>query len=138
VFFGPTTAGTVNGTLSLNDNAPGSPQLVTLTGIGTFLQISPTQINFGSVRVGKSSNPTKVTLTNTGTGSLQVASVTITGSNVGDFTQTNGCTAPLKSKRSCSVSVTFSPKTTGARSANVTIVDGSGVTQNVPLTGTGK
>jgi hypothetical protein len=138
VFFGPTTAGAVNGTLALNDNAPGSPQLVTLSGAGTFLKLSPTQINFGAVRVGKSSNPTMITLTNTGQSSMQVGSVTITGTNIGDFSQSNGCTTPLKKNGSCSVSVTFSPKTTGARSANVTIVDGSGVSQNVPLSGTGK
>jgi hypothetical protein len=111
---------------------------VTLSGTGTFLKVSPPQINFGSVRIGKSSNPSKITLTNTGTSSLTVASISITGSNVGDFSQSNGCTTPLKKNGSCSVSVTFSPQTTGARSANVTIVDGSGVSQNVLLGGTGK
>jgi phospholipase C len=138
VFFGPTSAGVVSGTLSLIDNAPGSPQTVTLSGTGTFLKISPTQIDFGSVRVGKSSNPTKVTLTNTGKSSLTVASISITGSNVGDFSQSNGCTSPLRQNGTCTVSVTFTPKTTGARSANLTMVDGSGVTQSVALSGVGK
>jgi hypothetical protein len=47
VWFTPTASGTRNGTLSISDNASGSPQTVALTGIGTaaFTLSSPSAVN---------------------------------------------------------------------------------------------
>ncbi|HTQ87481.1 MAG TPA: choice-of-anchor D domain-containing protein, partial [Candidatus Solibacter sp.] len=41
VTFTPTTTGTRNGTLTITDNAPGSPHLVSLSGIGATISIAP-------------------------------------------------------------------------------------------------
>jgi hypothetical protein len=41
VFFDPTTSGPRTGTLTINDNSPGSPQTVALTGIGQDFSIAP-------------------------------------------------------------------------------------------------
>jgi hypothetical protein len=56
---------------------------------------------------------------------------------MGDFGQTNNCTS-LAPGRSCSVAVTFTPTTTGYRSADLTVTDNTQAgTNTVPLMGTG-
>ena len=41
VTFSPTTMGTVNGTLMITDNAPNSPQIVPLSGLGATFTLAP-------------------------------------------------------------------------------------------------
>ncbi len=79
----------------------------------------------------------KITLTNNGTTSLQVSSVTISGTNAGDFNQRNTCSSPLAPGGTCTISVVFSPTAVGARSATLSIVSADGGNQTVPLSGTG-
>ena len=52
-------------------------------------------IDFGSQPVGTASSPSPITLTNSGTASLTVSSVTVTGANATDFAQTNNCVGTL-------------------------------------------
>ena len=66
VKFHPTTKGVFHGAVSVTDNAPGSPQKVPLTGTGTFVQLSPAKLNFGTQPVGTRSLAKKITLTNKG------------------------------------------------------------------------
>ena len=86
------TAGAVgarSGTLSLSDDAPGSPQTVGLTGTGvnaSAVRLSATTITFAGETVGTASTPQSVTLTNTGNVTLNIASIAVTGTNAGDFT----------------------------------------------------
>jgi hypothetical protein len=47
VTFSPTQRGSRTATLSVPDNAPGSPQTVSLGGTGTVVQLNPTGWNFG-------------------------------------------------------------------------------------------
>src|SRR5439155_1632992 len=68
--FRPTASGTRTAALSVSDNAAGSPQKVTLSGIGTTAKLSPTSLSFGSVEVGTASTAETVTLTNVGTTAL--------------------------------------------------------------------
>ena len=137
--FKPTSSGTKTGTVSITDNAAGSPHTVSLTGVGTVVSFSPTSLNFGTVTVGTSSAPQTVTLTNNASGqALSVTGVALTGANLGDFSQTNNCSS-VPAKGTCTITVTFTPTATGARSANVQISDnGGGSPQLVPLSGTGQ
>ena len=66
VKFHPTTKDVFHGTVSVTDNAPGSPQKVPLTGTGTFVQLLPTKLNFGTQPVGTRSLAKTITLTNKG------------------------------------------------------------------------
>jgi hypothetical protein len=50
VAFTPTDKGTVNGTLSVSDDAVGSPQTVELSGTGTAVVLSPTALTSGMRR----------------------------------------------------------------------------------------
>jgi hypothetical protein len=79
-----------------------------------------------------------VTLTNTGSVTLNISGITITGTDSGDFVQTNTCDSSVAAGKQCTISVTFQPKAKGTRSAAVSISDdGGGSPQKVPLSGTG-
>jgi len=84
--------------------------------------------------VGTSSSAQSVTLSNTGSATLSITSITVSG----DFSQTNTCGSSLAASASCTLSVTFKPTATGTRTGAVTITDNaSPATQTVSLTGTG-
>jgi hypothetical protein len=138
VYFTANQIGPRTNTLSFFDNAPGSPQQVgfTATVINPKDSFNPNPVNFGMVKQGHSKS-VNVTITNTGTTLLTITGVSITGTDMSDFGQRNNCTS-LAPNRSCQVSVTFTPSTTGYRSADLTVTDNTQAgTTNVPLTGTG-
>jgi len=138
VTFKPTTIGTASGSISITDNAPSSPQTISLQGTGTDVQLGPVRLNFGNQTVGTTSGRKIITLTNKGTVTLSISGITITGTNPGDFAQVNNCSTSLAAGASCSIAVTFTPTATGARFADVSVGDnGGGSPQQVPLAGTG-
>ena len=105
---------------------------------GPFVALSPSSYNFGNQAVGTTSSAAPITLTNTGNATLNITSVTIAGTNSGDFTQTNNCGPTVAAGASCTLSVTFTPTVVGAETGVVTITDNaSPATQTVSLTGTG-
>jgi hypothetical protein len=107
-------------------------------GLSPFVNLSPPSYNFGNQVVGTTSSAAPITLTNTGNATLNITSVTIAGTNSGDFSQTNTCGASLAANASCTLSVTFTPTASGLRSGSLTITDSaSPATQSVSLTGTG-
>jgi hypothetical protein len=141
VTFTPTATGGRVASLSISDNVSGSPQAVSLSGIGTapVISLSPASVNFGNQLVTTTSPATAITLTNTGTGSLIVSSLAITGANAGDFAFTSG-TLPITiaAKASTTVNVTFTPSATGSRTASLSITANTGSSAyTVPLSGTG-
>jgi hypothetical protein len=138
VAFHPKARGTRTASLSISDNAAGSPQTVALSGAATVVTLSAASINFGNESVGKTSAPNTLTLTNTAKLALTVDSITITGTDPGDFAQTNTCGTGIAAGANCSISVTFTPTQKGNRSATLSVADsGGGSPQTVSLTGTG-
>ena len=136
--FQPTTIGILPGAVSITDNALGKTQKIALTGIGTYIQLSPASLNFGNQPVGTKSLPKKITLSNKGSIAVSVTSILVTGSSAGDFAQTNTCGNTVAAGASCFVTVTFTPSTTGTRTAVISVSDnGGGSPQRVSLTGTG-
>ena len=139
ITFTPTATGTRNGTLTIIDNAAGSPQQVALTGSGVtasgpVASLSLTSLSFGNQVVNTSSPVQTITLSNPGKASLTITLVGISG----DFTQTNTCGTSLTAGTSCVLTVTFTPATTGALGGTLSITDNaSGSPQQVALTGTG-
>jgi phospholipase C len=137
VTFTPTDSGSRTGTVSIIDNASGSPHTVALSGKGTFLGYNPPGLDFGNQQVGTSSNFKTVTLKNTGTVSLPIT-INLTGANAGDFSKATNCAASLAPNASCVVRVTFTPTQSGARSAGLSVTDANaGATIKVNLTGNG-
>ena len=138
VKFHPKIKGVQKGSVNVKDNAPGSPQKVPLTGTGTFVLLTPTKLNFGTQPVGTRSLAKKITLTNKGDAAVSITSIVITGTDSGDFAETNNCGKQVASGASCFIKVTFKPLTKGRRTADVSVYDnGGGSPQQVGLTGTG-
>lgn len=137
VSFTPTTAGLRSGELTIDDNAPGSPQYLALSGTGTppTASASPASLSFSSQVAGVTSTAQAVKLTNTSSGPLSISSI----STSGDFAQTNNCGGSLAGGASCTINVTFTPTAAGSRSGTLSIADDAGNSpQTVALTGSGE
>jgi hypothetical protein len=77
-------------------------------------------------------------LNNTGNAALTLSSLALTGTNAGDFAQTNNCGSSIAAGANCTISVTFTPTASGTRTAAVTLTDNAtGSPRTVCLTGTG-
>jgi len=143
VTFTPSATGGRGATLSITDNAGGSPHTVSLSGTGTApsASLSPTSLTFSSQTVNTSSSGQSVTLTNGGTAPLSISSIGFTGTNPGDFAQSTTCPmspSTLAASSSCTITVTFTPTTTGVRSASLSIADtASGSPHTAAVSGTG-
>jgi sugar lactone lactonase YvrE len=102
--------------------------------------LSTSSISFPSEGTGVASPAQNVTIKNNGFGTaLAISKVAIGGTDTKDFAiSSNACGSSLLAGSSCTIGVTFTPTTTGSRSATLTITDNaSGGSQNVSLTGTG-
>jgi hypothetical protein len=117
-------------TLTIDDNALGSPQTVALTAkvIDPRARPSTWHLNFGTVKVGMNSMQ-PVTLFNPGGTALAIDSIAIAGANPGDFSETNNCSSTLQPKQSCTINVTFKPTEKNLRFASLVISDNA---QNGP------
>jgi hypothetical protein len=101
---------------------------------------APTSLTFAAQAIGATSDPQSITVTNTGNAPLFINSAATRGTNALDFTQvSDGCSGlTLPVGTSCSVSITFSPTASGARSGTFILTDNAAASpQTVPLTGTG-
>jgi len=135
VTFSPTQTGPASGTLTIVAGAIGSPYVISLSGTGQTPApvLSATTLQFNSVGVNSTSSPLSLTIT-ASQAALALQSITTTG----DFAQTNTCPSSLAVGAFCTVNVTFTPTTTGARQGTLVLSDnGSGSPQTVPLSGTG-
>jgi len=138
--FAPSASGARSGTLTIADNASGSPQAVSLTGTGTApaASFSPAALSFGTQKVGTTSAQKTVKLSNAGTAPLTITSIVVTGTNRSDFSQTNNCPSTINPGANCSIKVTFKPAATGNRTGAITVTDNaSGSPQAVGLKGSG-
>lgn len=104
----------------------------------TTASLSTTSLAFGNQNVGTTSQPQVVTLTNIGSSTLVIKHIDINGANSKDFAQTNNCGMSLPADSSCNISVTFTPKAKGLRTASLNVgYQGVGSPQSVALSGTG-
>ncbi len=105
--FRPSQSGAETAYISIADSATGSPQLVNMTGTGVSsslsVSLSTTSLSFGSQNIGTTSAGQNVTLTNTGSAALSISSIAVTGSNNGDFAQTNSCGSSLAAGANCTL-----------------------------------
>ena len=140
--FKPTAAGIRSATLVIRDSDPSSPQSVNLRGTGTAVRLSAKSLNLGPQRVDTSSAPKTVTLANLGNTPLRIASLTLGGTDAGDFAIQSSSTCAVgktvAGKGSCTIDLAFKPAVAGARSATLAISDSDpGSPQTVSLSGTG-
>jgi Abnormal spindle-like microcephaly-assoc'd, ASPM-SPD-2-Hydin len=96
--------------------------------------LSGVSLNFGNQQVGVKSAALVETITNNQSVSLNISGI----SAGGDFNQTNTCQQPIPVHGTCTISVFFTPSTTGTRTATLTITDDAGTSpQLVALSGIG-
>lgn len=107
-----------------------------------FLGATPSNVDFGSVTVGGGPFTQTITITNNGPGSISVSSANLSG-NTGDISVDPGGPTPCPSLPGtlapgvCTLQVSFSPTTTGMKSATLTINSNatSGPVFTVPISG---
>jgi len=98
---------------------------------------APAKLEFGRVPTNVVSSM-QIMLTNTGTPSLTISSIGITGrpAFLSVFSQTNTCASALAPGASCSITVSFKPTAAGPYVATLVITDSSADSpQQVQLTG---
>ncbi len=103
--------------------------------------LAPSSLAFGNENVGTTSAAQTVTLANNGNAALLftgTAGIAVTGTDNGDFSQTNVCGTSLAAGATCNIVVTFTPSAAGSRAAALSIADNATDSpQSVSLTGTG-
>jgi hypothetical protein len=111
-----------------------------ITPSGGAVTLSPTGINFGMQQVGGLYPIPQVQLTNSGTGPLTISSISQTGNNPGDFSQSNNCPISpntLAATSHCTFALDFTPAHLGPLSAAISISDNAaGSPQTIALSGT--
>jgi hypothetical protein len=152
--FSPTAAGTRTATLTLVDNATGTPQQWTITGTGqtpvltvtltastTASSINyTTPINTGTTAV----NIGYTYITNTGNTTVTISNISFTGTNPSDFalSTSQSCgIAPftLTAGAQCYYYVNFTPSASGARTANLVVTDtATNSPQSITVSGIGQ
>ncbi len=114
-------------------------------GGGPAVTLSPTSLKWGKIVVGTTSGAKKVILTNSGTATLNISTIAISGNFALKAVKATKTVTPcvngtaLAPSATCVFKVTFTPTQTGVRTGDVTITDNAANSpQQVSLTGTGK
>jgi hypothetical protein len=135
VWFQPTDAGKRVGTVLIHDSDPTRIQQALLTGVGSALDLSPVEMDFGAHAAESTSAPQIVTVSNRGITKVNIAAVNVSG----DFViPGKTCGDTIAPGQSCRVSISFSPTAGGVRMGVLKIeTDNGSLPQNVTLSGTG-
>jgi peptidase M28-like protein/Big-like domain-containing protein/IPT/TIG domain-containing protein/invasin-like protein len=111
-------------TMAIAVAAPATSRSVSLTGtviVPTFT-VSASSLVFDPQAVRTASPPRAITVTNTSRAPLEIRNVIVSGgSGAADLRQANDCGAMLGAGRACTITVTFTPKAVGSRSASLDI-----------------
>ncbi|MBZ5645308.1 MAG: choice-of-anchor D domain-containing protein, partial [Acidobacteriia bacterium] len=142
VSFKPLATGARDAQIVITDGA--GTQYVTLTGTGLAatsgtpaVSLPHTSVYMGSEYVNTLSTPFLLVMTNSGTGSLLINSISVTGTNGNNFPLTQNCPASLAAGAKCTLTIYFKPTATGTRTGSIVITDNAGSgSQTVTLTGT--
>ena len=142
--FAPTQQGSPTAVVSVTDDAPGSPQAISVQASvvvppppppAAVVSLAPSTLTFPSQYVGTSGLPQTVTVTNSGNASLTVTAAT---PSTADFGVLSNCNSPVAVGSSCTIGVFFDPTAGGTRTGTLKITDNAGNSpQTVALTGSG-
>jgi len=109
------------------------------SGGSPSISFNPTSLKWGKVLVGHTGVAKNVTVTNTGTATLDISNIAASGDFALAPSGTKACGSTLAASASCIQRVTFTPTQKGTRTGNLTFTDNApGSPQNVALSGTGK
>src|SRR6516225_8815637 len=126
VTFRPGEAGAVDNSVEVGEYFNGdvlATDLIKMHGVGLgAVKLSEDNLDFGIQTLNRTGTQT-VTLTNRQMKPLAITGITLTGTNPGDFHQTNTCGSSVPAASSCIFTLTFTPTAEGVRSASVIISD---------------
>lgn len=142
----PSALGPRSASVEIASNAPGGTASLSVGGVGIAiaspeLTLSQPAIGFGQVSMGTTSLPRSVTVSNTGSAALQIASIV---SSSTEFKATHDCAASLAPGVGCTLTVTYSPTADNAAetvtitsnafsSPNSVVLTGQGTTAALPV-----
>jgi hypothetical protein len=137
--FAPVTPGPDNATITIVDDATGSPQVVSLTGMGVVsganVTLSQASLEFGAQLVDTTSPPSLLVLTNYGTATLDISSI---APDRAQFAETDSCVPSLAPEAACTINVTFTPGASGNVAGTLSLADDAASSpQTVALSGIG-
>ncbi len=124
------------GVLRVGTYGRGIWQIPLLSGVPqTTMTLAPTSLTYSSQPVNTASAQETVTVANTGTTTLTVNNIAISG----DFAETDTCTnVSVVPNSTCEIQVTFTPSATGTRTGTLAVLANiPGGQQTIPLSGTG-
>lgn len=145
IAFAPTATGARSGLLTLYANIPGGQATVALSGTGTTaaaIVLTPLTLTFAATIVNQTAPSQNITISNLGGTTATLSTPTLSG-NTADFAlYINTCGATLAPSTGCTITITFTPTASGARSATFSITDNAGTTaaatQTATLSGLGE
>ncbi|HDL20519.1 MAG TPA: tandem-95 repeat protein [Nitrospirae bacterium] len=141
--FIPDTEGTYVLGLVVSDGQNTDSDNTAVTVTVPVISILPEGLDLGSVSVGSSSAAQTLTIMNSGSADLEIYSINIEGTDASMFNAAAetclNLTPVIASGENCTISVIFSPSSTGIKSADLSIESGDPYNANViiSLSGTG-
>lgn len=140
VTFSPTACQSYSGTLSITDNANGSPQQVPLSGTGTgsgscsnTSTITPSSYSYGNIPAGTQSSSETFSFKNETGGTITPTLAVPTGYTV----TSNACSSGVANGSSCNIAVACAPPGAGSYNGSLTASSGGSVVASSQLTCTG-
>ena len=140
VLFAPIGWGSKTATLDVNAGDGAATQTITVTGTGIAgpFMVSPAALSFGTQVAGTASAAQAITVTNNGVIPLPIATISRSGANTAQFSETNNCQPSVAVGVPCTINVVFAPTGAGSKTATLDVnAGGGGGAQTVALTGTG-
>lgn len=101
---------------------------------GPIVSVAPDKLFFANQALNTTSAPQTITVSNTGTATLDITSITAST----EFSETNNCGSSVAAKSDCQIQVTFTPTLAVSKSGVVTVTSNAGDSpDNIQLHGTG-
>jgi hypothetical protein len=128
VTFTPLASGLRTASLTLTDDAPNSPQVISIQGNAnaapaSAVTVTPSSPDFGTTTQG-TMTPMNVTVKNTGTAALHITGAVLGGANASEFSSSASvCSAAIPVSGTCTLALTFAPVSAGAHVASITLTD---------------
>lgn len=150
ITFAPSALGARSAALTIVSDGSNATPTVGLAGNGVPIPVpkvtlTPAALNFGAQTFGGVYPPRLVRLDNTGTATLDIASIGVEGSTFADATR-NACPATLAAGAGCDLQIRFTPAAAGASfngllrvtsnaagSPHTVALSGSGTAEAVPV-----
>jgi hypothetical protein len=133
--FNATAAGTRTGTLTLVDDAQGTPQTFSVSGTGfTGAMIQPLNAKLDLVADVLGTPASQIEeIVAVGNQTVSISSVAISGTG---FSETDNCGGALTQGQNCQINVVFNPSVAGPQTGTLTVAN-TGATNplTIPLTG---